>query len=100
MDGANAWQRFRNVTLPGLRPVLLFVITTTDARLGEHVRPVVPDHPGAPGTETRTVVWFIVEEGLRNNDAGRAAAMSIVFALLLVVVSIANFRLFRYRRRD
>lgn len=42
-------------------------------------------------------MWFIVEEGLRDNDAGRAAAMSIVFALMLAVVSIANFRLFRYR---
>lgn len=52
---------------------------------------------GAPGTETRTVVWFVVEEGLRNNNAGRAAAMSIVFALMLAVVSLANFRLFRYR---
>jgi multiple sugar transport system permease protein len=29
MDGANRWQRFRNVTLPGLRPVLLFIVSIT-----------------------------------------------------------------------
>ncbi|MEV1317801.1 sugar ABC transporter permease [Micromonospora arborensis] len=97
VDGANAWQRFRNVTLPGLRPVLLFVITTTVLASANMFGQSFLITQGTPGTETRTVVWFIVEEGLRNNNAGRAAAMSIVFALLLAVVSIANFRLFRYR---
>lgn len=97
MDGANAWQRFRNVTLPGLRPVLLFVITTTVLASANMFGQSFLITQGTPGTETRTVVWFIVEEGLRNNNAGRAAAMSLVFALMLVVVSIANFRLFRYK---
>ncbi|GGO11427.1 carbohydrate ABC transporter permease [Micromonospora parathelypteridis] len=97
MDGANAWQRFRSVTLPGLRPVLLFVITTTVLASANMFGQSFLITQGTPGTETRTVVWFIVEEGLRDNDAGRAAAMSIVFALMLAVVSLANFRLFRYK---
>ncbi|WBB66275.1 sugar ABC transporter permease [Micromonospora sp. WMMD812] len=97
VDGANAWERFRNVTLPGLRPVLLFVITTTVLASANVFGQSFLITQGAPGTETRTVVWFIVEEGLRDNDAGRSAAMSIVFALMLAVVSLANFRLFRYR---
>ncbi|HEX2774318.1 MAG TPA: sugar ABC transporter permease [Micromonosporaceae bacterium] len=97
VDGANTWDRFRHVTLPGLRPVLLFVITTTILASANVFGQAFLITQGAPGTETRTVVWFIVEEGLRDNDAGRAAAMSIVFALMLAVVSVANFRLFRYR---
>ncbi|PZF89484.1 carbohydrate ABC transporter permease [Micromonospora deserti] len=97
VDGATAWERFRHVTLPGLRPVLLFVITTTVLASANMFGQSFLITQGAPGTETRTVVWFIVEEGLRDNDAGRAAAMSIVFALMLAVASIANFRLFRYR---
>ncbi|MFI7577942.1 carbohydrate ABC transporter permease [Micromonospora sp. NPDC049497] len=97
VDGATAWERFRHVTLPGLRPVMLFVITTTVLASANVFGQSFLITQGAPGTETRTVVWFIVEEGLRDNDAGRAAAMSIVFALMLAVVSIANFRLFRYR---
>ncbi|MEV1331529.1 sugar ABC transporter permease [Micromonospora costi] len=97
VDGATAWERFRHVTLPGLRPVLLFVMTTTILASANVFGQSFLITQGAPGTETRTVVWFIVEEGLRDNDAGRAAAMSIVFALMLAVVSLANFRLFRYR---
>ncbi|TDC27375.1 sugar ABC transporter permease [Micromonospora sp. 15K316] len=97
VDGASAWERFRHVTLPGLRPVLLFVMTTTVLASANVFGQSFLITQGAPGTETRTVVWYIVEQGLRNNDAGRAAAMSIVFALMLAVVSLANFRLFRYR---
>jgi multiple sugar transport system permease protein len=97
MDGANGWQRFRNVTLPGLRPVLLFVLTTTILASANVFGQSFLITQGAPGEQTRTVVWRIVDEGLRDNHAGRAAAMSIIFALALTVISIVNFRFFRYR---
>jgi multiple sugar transport system permease protein len=97
VDGAGAWDRFWNVTLPGLRPVLLFVITTTVLASANLFGQSYLITQGAPGTETRSVVWYIVERGLGNNDAGRAAAMSVTLTLMLAVVSIVNFRLFRYR---
>jgi multiple sugar transport system permease protein len=97
VDGASSWQRFRDVTIPGLRPVMLFIITTTILASANVFGQAFLITQGAPGTETRTVVWYIVDQGLRNNDAGRAAAMSVVFALMLAVVSVANLRLFRYR---
>ncbi|MEV0808297.1 sugar ABC transporter permease [Micromonospora sp. NPDC050200] len=97
VDGANGWDRFRNVTLPGLRPVMLFVLTTTILASANVFGQSFLITQGAPGEQTRTVVWRIVNEGLRDNDAGRAAAMSIVFALALAVISIVNFRFFRYR---
>ncbi|HEV7898896.1 MAG TPA: sugar ABC transporter permease [Planosporangium sp.] len=97
MDGASAWDRFRHVTLPGLRPVLLFVITTTILASANMFGQSYLITQGAPGTETRTVVAYIVARGIGQNDAGRAAAMSITLTLMLVIVSLANFRLFRYR---
>jgi multiple sugar transport system permease protein len=97
VDGAGGWDRFRHVTLPGLRPVLLFVLTTTILASANVFGQSFLITQGAPGEQTRTVVWRIVDEGLRDYDAGRAAAMSVVFALMLAVVSIVNFRLFRYR---
>lgn len=97
VDGASSWQRFRDVTIPGLRPVMLFIITTTILASANVFGQAFLITQGAPGTETRTVVWYIVDQGLRNNDAGRAAAMSVVFALMLAVVSVANLRLFRHR---
>ncbi|GIF76104.1 carbohydrate ABC transporter permease [Asanoa siamensis] len=97
VDGATAWQRFRHVTLPGLRPVLLFVVTTTILASANLFGQSYLITQGAPGTSTRSVVWYIVEQGIAQNDAGRAAAMSITLTLMLAVVSVANFRIFRYR---
>ncbi len=97
IDGAGAWQRFRHVTLPGLRPVLLFVLTTTIIASANLFGQPYLITQGAPGSSTRSVVWYIVHRGIYDNDAGRAAAMSIALTLMLVVVSAANFRLFRYR---
>ena len=89
--------RFRHVTIPGLRPVMLFVFTTTILASANVFGQAFLITQGAPGEQTRTVVWRIVDEGLRDYDAGRAAAMSVFFALMLAVVSVVNFRLFRYR---
>ncbi|MEU5723349.1 sugar ABC transporter permease [Micromonospora sp. NPDC047738] len=97
VDGANGWDRFRHVTLPGLRPVLLFVLTTTILASANVFGQSFLITQGAPGEQTRTVVWRIVDEGLRYYDVGSAAAMSVLFALMLAVVSVLNFRLFRYR---
>jgi multiple sugar transport system permease protein len=96
-DGASAWQRFWHVTLPGLRPVLLFVITTTILASANMFGQSYLITQGAPGNETRTVVSYVVALGIGQNDAGRAAAMSVTLTLMLAVVSIANFRLFRYQ---
>jgi multiple sugar transport system permease protein len=97
VDGANRWQRFLHVTLPGLRPVLLFVITVTILASANMFGQSYVITEGAPGEETKTAIWYIAETGLRFFKMGPAAAMSYVLALALALVSLANFALFRYR---
>jgi multiple sugar transport system permease protein len=97
VDGANGWQRFVNVTLPGLRPVLLFVITVTILASANMFGQSYVITQGAPGEETTPAIWYIAEQGLRFFKMGPAAAMSYVLAAALAVVSLANFALFRYR---
>jgi multiple sugar transport system permease protein len=97
VDGANGWQRFVNVTLPGLRPVLLFVLTVTILASANMFGQAYIITQGAPGEETTPAIWYIAEQGLRFFKMGPAAAMSYVLALALAVVSLANFALFRYR---
>ncbi len=97
VDGANRWRRFLHVTLPGLRPILLFVITVTILASANVFGQAYLITEGAPGDETQTAIMYIAEEGLRNFNMGSAAAMSYMLALFLAVISIANFGLFRYR---
>ena len=95
MDGANRWQQFRNVTLPGLRPVMVFVITITILASANMFGQYFILTKGAPGTATRTIIGYIADEGLRSFRMGAAAAMSYVLAIVLLLISLINFRVFR-----
>jgi multiple sugar transport system permease protein len=97
VDGANRWQRFLNVTLPGLRPVLLFVVVVTVLASANVFGQALLITQGAPGEETTVAIMYIAETGLRQFTMGSAAAMSYVLAFFLMLVSIANFAFFRQR---
>jgi multiple sugar transport system permease protein len=97
VDGANRWQRFLNVTLPGLRPVLLFVVVVTVLASANVFGQAYLITQGAPGEETTTAIMYIAEHGLRQFTMGSAAAMSYVLAFFLMLISVANFAFFRQR---
>ena len=97
VDGANRWRRFLHVTLPGLRPILLFVITVTILASANLFGQAYLITEGAPGEETKPAIWYMADQGLRQFKMGSAAAMSYVLALCLAVISVANFAVFRYR---
>lgn len=97
MDGATAWQRFRYVTWPGLRPTLVFVLVTiTLAALGLFVQIDVMTQ-GGPLDATTTVVYHAVRKGFREQQIGYGAAISLVFFVLVLTVSLIQRRLTRER---
>ncbi|MEV4636190.1 sugar ABC transporter permease [Actinoplanes sp. NPDC049548] len=95
VDGAGKWAEFRSVTLPGLRPVLLFVVINTILASSNMFGQAYLITQGAPGVETRTAIMYIAEEGLRSYRMGSAAAMSYLLTLALLLISMVMFRLFR-----
>lgn len=92
VDGAGRWQRFRHVTLPGLRPVLVLVTTLTIVAAVNVFGQVVLITGGGPGTDTRTVIMYIANEGLANFRLGSAAAMSYVLFVVVALLSLLNLR--------
>jgi multiple sugar transport system permease protein len=98
VDGATRWQQFRNVTLPGLRPVLVFVVTITILASANVFGQPYLITQGRPGRETRSAIMLIGQEGLRDFRMGNAAAMSFLLTLALMLISVANFLLFRERK--
>lgn len=97
VDGANGWQRFRYVTLPGLRPVTVFVTMTTIIASANMFGQSYIMTNGAPGTETKTAIFYIANEGLRSFNMGSAAAASWILTLCLMLLSVIVFRFFRER---
>jgi multiple sugar transport system permease protein len=98
VDGANRWQEFVNVTLPGLKPVLIFILITTIIASANMFGQSYLLTNGGPSNETRTAIMYISQIGLQQFRMGGAAAMSFVLAAALILVSVANLLLMRSRK--
>jgi multiple sugar transport system permease protein len=96
IDGAGAWQRFRHVTLPLLRPTLLFgAVITTIGYLQFFEEPFVMTK-GGPLESTLSVSYLIYNQfGFGNY--GYASAMSYVLFITIAAFTVLQFRLLRQR---
>ena len=95
VDGAGPLRKFTSVTLPGLRPVMMFVTTVTILASANMFGQSYLLTKGGPGHATRTAVMYISDQGLSQNNMGAASAMSYVLFAFLAVISLINFRLQR-----
>lgn len=95
LDGAGWWQKFVHVTLPGLRPVLIFIMVTTVLASANMFGQSYLITQGGPTQSTQTAIMVITDLGLSRYQMGAAAAESYLLALFLAVVSIVNFWLMR-----
>jgi lactose/L-arabinose transport system permease protein len=97
VDGANGWQRFVNITLPGLRPALLLtVVLSTIGTLQLFDEPYVLTN-GGPDNATLTVGMYLYQNGFKYFDFGYASAIGYALTVIIAVVSLIQFRLFRER---
>ena len=87
----------RRVTLPGLRPVIVFVTSVTLIASVNMFGQSWLMTQGGPGTETRTAIYQIADTGLTNFTSGAASAMSTLFTVSLILVNIVVFLLLRER---
>ncbi|WP_409304267.1 carbohydrate ABC transporter permease [Peribacillus sp. SCS-155] len=93
LDGASRWQRFVHITLPSIRPTMLFVlITSTIASFNIYGQPFLMTR-GGPGTETKVLLMNIVDEAFEQRQLGNAAAMSLMMALIMIIISIIQLRI-------
>ncbi|WP_220347259.1 carbohydrate ABC transporter permease [Microbacterium bovistercoris] len=95
VDGANARKQFWHVTLPGLRPaIVLTVILSTIGTLQLFDEPFVITN-GGPLNATLTVGMYLYQNGFQYFDFGYASAIGYVLTLIIGVISLIQFRLFR-----
>ncbi|MBD5543258.1 MAG: sugar ABC transporter permease [Lachnospiraceae bacterium] len=88
MDHASGWQKFKDITLPELKPLCVFVfITVTIGAFRMIVQPMVMTG-GGPSHSTYTMVYNIYETGTVNWEIGIASTMAIVFAIFVMILTV------------
>lgn len=94
LDGANAWQRFRHITVPSLRPTTFYVLATTAIlamQLFDLVY-VMTGADGSPENSTQTPVLHLYDEGFNASRQGYASAVAWVLFLLIFGLTMVQFR--------
>ena len=95
IDNAGAWQRFRYVTLPGLRNSLVFVVMVTmilSLQLFDQVNILTQ---GTPGNDTSTIMYQAVTSAFTAGDVSQGAAITVVFFVLVLALTLVQRRLLR-----
>jgi len=93
VDGAGPWMRFRHVTLPGIRPVAVFLLLVgTIAALSLFDLPFVFFQGPGPGFAGMTIVMYLYEQGFVAGDIGYAAAVGWVLVFLILGITLVQIR--------
>jgi multiple sugar transport system permease protein len=96
LDGASAWQQFRHITIPMVRPVTFFLIVTSiigGSQIFVEINIMTPT--GGPEFQSASIVWYIWQKAFDNLQMGYASAMSVVLGLLVFAITFIQFRLNR-----
>jgi len=98
LDRANGWQRFWNVTIPGLRNTLIFVVIITtifSLRLFDQVFILTQ---GGPIDATQTVMFQAVTSAFVEGNVGRASAITVIFVLIIICITLVQRLVLRQNR--
>jgi len=93
VDGANAWQQFWGITLPQLRNTTLFVVLSTTILAFKLYDQVQVMTAGGPQNASMTTMVHVVQSGWSQMKVGYASAISILFFLIVLIVSLIQRRI-------
>jgi len=88
IDGANTWEKFRFVTLPGLRNTTVFIIITITIAAFQLFTQVFVMTNGGPNAATTTITFHMVQKGFREQDIAYASTIAVIFFLIILGISM------------
>jgi multiple sugar transport system permease protein len=100
LDGATAWQTFRKITLPLLRPVTFFVVTLGLIGTFQVFDQIYVMSSGGPAKTTLTIAYLVYREGFRNSAMGIGAAIAIILFVLIFVITFIQRRFVEGRKEE
>ncbi|MFI6292301.1 carbohydrate ABC transporter permease [Nonomuraea sp. NPDC050790] len=93
VDGANAWQRFRSIVLPLLRPALFFVVVIETIGAFQTFDVIYVMTGGGPSRASYNLIYALYDQGFGNFNVAYAATIGIVLFILVFIVSMIQRRL-------
>ena len=94
IDGASRWQMFRHVTVPLLKPTLLFVTVTSAINGLQMFTPVYMMTQGDPINSTNTVVYWLYRVAFHYTRFSYGSAMGVGLFLVILAITLVQMRLF------
>jgi multiple sugar transport system permease protein len=99
LDGANAWQRFIHVTLPGLRNTMIFILTATTMQAFALFTQIDVMTQGGPDDATVTVMYHAVHHGFHRQNIAYGSTITVVFFLFILGIAFVQRRLIAGKRQ-
>ncbi len=93
IDGATERRQFWSITLPLLRPVLVFVLVTTVIGSFQIFDTIAVATQGGPVGATRVILWYIYEYAFTRFQMGYASAVAVILFAILIVATLLQMRI-------
>ena len=100
IDGATEWRAFWSITIPLLRPVMVFVLITSVIGSFQIFDTVAITTGGGPVNATKVLNWIVFEQAFERFNMGYATTISVVMFFMLILISIIQMRLLRANESD
>ena len=94
IDGATSWQMFRKITWPLLMPTTLYIVIISTINSFQTFAIIQLLTSGGPAYSTSTIMYLVYERAFTLNKYGLASAMGVILAIVIMIISIVQYKFF------
>ncbi|AZO96451.1 sugar ABC transporter permease [Halocella sp. SP3-1] len=101
IDGANRWDKFRHITIPNLKPVIIYVLTiSVFGGYKMFAESYAYWQTATPGDIGMTIVSYIYQVGFNNFEMGYASAIGITLLLIVLIINLIQLKFFGLFKKE
>lgn len=96
VDGANGFQKFKNITVPLLSPVTFYILVTSligGFQVFVEVQVMTPNGGGGIGYSGATIVFYLYQKAFESYQLGYSSTIAVVLAIIIFIITFLNFKL-------
>ncbi len=93
IDGANGYKKFLNITVPMLKPTIIFIVITSLISYFQSFVQIFIMTDGGPGTATYVISFLIYNEAFKNYRFGYASALSVILFIIIMLITFVQYKI-------